>query len=286
MADTANGGASGERTAGSKRIRLASGVEIPALGLGVWQTARGETTRAAVTHALRFGYRHIDTAAIYGNEADVGAAVRDSGVPRNEVFVTTKLWNSDQGYDRALRAFDKSQKALGLDVVDLYLVHWPLEGKRVDSYRALVRLREEGRVRAIGVSNFTARHLEELLASSDVAPDVNQIELSPFLQQREIVDFCRRNGIVLEAYSPLTRGEKLKDARLAAIAESVGKTPAQVLIRWSLQHGFVCLPKSEKPHRIEENGSVFDFELSPAQMETLDGFDEHHRTCWDPTAVA
>jgi diketogulonate reductase-like aldo/keto reductase len=263
-------------------LRLNSGAEIPQVGLGVWQSPRGEGTRNAVLAALRFGYRHVDTARIYGNEADVGAAVRESGIARGEVFVTTKLWNDDQGYDSALRAFDGSLKRLGLDFVDLYLIHWPVAGKRLESWRALERLYEEKRARAIGVSNFLEPHLLELLGKARHVPAVNQIELTPFLQRRETRALCRKHGIVVEAYSPLTRGRRLNDPVVVGVAQRVGRTAAQVLLRWGLQHGHVILPKSTRPERIAENGTLFDFVLDDRAMSELDALEEGLTTGWNP----
>jgi diketogulonate reductase-like aldo/keto reductase len=261
---------------------LNTGAKIPAVGLGVWQSPKGRTTRAAVATALGLGYRHIDTAAAYGNEADVGKAVRESGIPRGRLFVTTKLWNDDQGYDRALRAFDKSLEKLGLDYVDLYLIHWPVKGKRLDSFRALEQITKDGRARAIGVSNYLVPHLEELLAHAKVAPAVNQIELHPFLQRRETCDFCARHGIIVEAYSPLTHGERLNDPVVGDVARVLGRTPAQILLRWAVQHGFVVLPKSVRDPRIAENGALFDFEIDAPNMQRLDALEEGFATCWDP----
>jgi diketogulonate reductase-like aldo/keto reductase len=266
----------------SARLPLNAGTSIPQVGLGVWQTPRGEGTRRAVKTAIELGYRHIDTARIYGNEADVGAGLRASGVARAEVFVTTKLWNDDQGYDSALRAFDASLDRLGLDYVDLYLLHWPVAGKRLDSWRALERLHSEKRARAIGVSNFLSRHLEELMATASVTPAVNQIELSPFLQQRETRAFCLRHGIVVEAYSPLTHGQRLDHPVVVATAARVGRSPAQVLLRWALQQGLVVLPKSTREARIRENAALFDFTLDAQAMTALDACEEGLVTGWDP----
>jgi diketogulonate reductase-like aldo/keto reductase len=263
-------------------VALRTGAELPQVGLGVWQAPRGAATRDAVGAALKLGYRHIDTARIYGNEREVGEAVRASGVPRGEVFVTTKLWNDDQGYDAALRAFDASQERLGLGHVDLYLLHWPVAGKRLDSWRALERLFEEKRARAIGVSNFMASHLEELLAHAKVPPAVNQIEVHPFLQYREARALCAAKGIVVEAYSPLTSGQRLGDPRIGAVARRVGRTNAQVLLRWGVQHGMVVLPKSVRAERIEENARIFDFQLDAEAMRALDALEEGAATGWDP----
>jgi diketogulonate reductase-like aldo/keto reductase len=263
-------------------LTLNSGASIPQLGLGVWQAPAGTTARNAVLEALRIGYRHVDTARIYGNESDVGAAVRASGVPREQVFVTTKLWNDDHGYDRALRAFDASLQRLGLDYVDLYLLHWPVAGKRLDSWRALERLHEEKRARSIGVSNFLVPHLKELLGAAKQVPAVNQIELTPFLQRRDTTALCRQQGIVVEAYSPLTHGRRLDDPALEEISRRTGRTVAQVLLRWSVQHGNVVLPKSTRPARIAENAQIFDFQLDEQAMAALDALDEGLVTGWDP----
>jgi diketogulonate reductase-like aldo/keto reductase len=265
------------------RVELSHGGPMPVFGLGVYQTGTGDGTRDAVRWALDAGYRHIDTAAMYANEREVGEAVRSSGIPREEVFVTTKLWNSDHGYDEALRAFDSSSRALDLEYVDLYLIHWPVEGLRRDSWRALERILEEGRSKAIGVSNYTIGHLRELLGHCNTPPAVNQVEFSPFLYQKALLDFCRSRGIQLEAYSPLTKGIRLKDPRLTAIADRYGRSTAQILIRWSLQHDLVVIPKSADRNRIVQNAAVFDCELSEQDMSALDAMDENLHTSWDPT---
>jgi methylglyoxal/glyoxal reductase len=256
-------------------LKLNNGVDMPVFGLGTFLSERGEATRKAVLNALKAGYRHIDTAAIYGNEADVGAGLRDSGVPRNEVFITTKVWNEDQGYDSTLRAFDTSLGRLKMDYIDLYLIHWPVTGKRSDTWRALIHLYEQKRCRAIGVSNFTIRHLDELLADSPLVPMVNQFELHPFNTRRELVTYCLEKGIAVTSYSPLARGRKLADPALAAIAARYHKTPAQMAIRWVLQKGLIVIPKSVHRERIIENAQVFDFEITPADMAAMDGLDEN-----------
>jgi diketogulonate reductase-like aldo/keto reductase len=266
----------------SRAVQLATGAEIPRVGFGVYQVARGRQTREAVLEALRCGYRHIDTARIYGNERDVGAALRESGIPRSELFVTTKLWNDDQGYAAARRAFDASFERLDLEYVDLYLLHWPVPGKRLESWRALEEISAQGRARAIGVSNFMVRHLEELLAHAQVVPAVNQIEISPFLQHRQVRALCGEHGIVVEAYSPLTRGMRLGHPVVTAVAGRVRRSPAQVLLRWGLQHGLVVLPKSTRAPRIAENAALFDFELSARDMSELDELEEGLATGWDP----
>ena len=267
-------------------VKLNNGVEIPRLGLGVYQSPPGKTTQDAVRYALECGYRLVDTARIYGNEGDVGMAVRESRLARDQVFVTTKLWNSEHGYDSTIRACEESLRRLGLSYLDLYLVHWPVHGTRKETWKAMTKLLKDGKCRAIGVSNYTTRHLEELLANSDVVSAVNQVEFHPFLYQRELLEYCQRHEIQLEAYSPLTRGERLNHPTVLDVAKRHGRTPAQVLIRWSLQHSVVAIPKSVRKQRIFENSRVFDFVLAPDDMKVLDILNEGFRTCWDPTDIA
>lgn len=261
-------------------VTLRSGARIPQIGLGVWQSSG--KTKSAVLAALDAGYRHIDTAAVYGNEAQVGEAITQSTVPREQLFVTTKLWNNDQGYDRSLRAFDASMKRLSLEYLDLYLIHWPVPTLRLESWRALERLFSDKRVRSIGVSNFLVPHLQQLQAVATVLPAVNQIELTPFLQRRDTVAFCRELGISLEAYSPLTRGQRLGHPVVVEIAKQLERSPAQILLRWGLQQGYVVLPKSVNRARIEENAKVFDFSLDAVAMSRLDGLEEGLVTGWNP----
>ena len=265
-------------------IALRNGSAIPQLGFGVYQIPPGRETQSAVEAALGSGYRHIDTAAAYGNEADVGAAIRASGLPRGSVWVTTKLRNESQG-SGARRAFETSLERLGLDSVDLYLLHWPHE-LRLESWRVLEQLHAEGLARSIGVSNFLVRHLDELLASASVPPALNQIEVSPFLYRtrEDTLRSCADEGIVVEAYSPLTKGRRLDDSTVTSIAAETGRTSAQVLIRWSLQHGFVVIPRSSNAGRIAENAAVFDFALDESQMTRLDALDEGLTTGWDPAS--
>jgi len=265
-------------------VQLNNGLSIPQVGLGVWQAGGG--TKGAVLAALEAGYRHIDTAAVYGNEAQVGAAIAESGIPRERIFVTSKLWNNDHGYDKALQAYDASLKRLKLDYLDLYLIHWPVAGLRLDSWRALERLSADQRVRSIGVSNFLAPHLKELSQAAKVLPAVNQIELTPFLQRSETVASCRELGITLEAYSPLTRGQRLDHPVVVELATSLGRSPAQVLLRWGIQQGFVILPKSVHAPRIAENAALFDFELDAAAMQRLDALEEGLVTGWNPADQA
>lgn len=267
------------------RIPLNDGNRIPVFGLGVYRAEAGGEAKQAVKWALELGYRHVDTARVYRNEEDVGEAIRESGVPREEIFVTTKLWNDDHGYDQAIRACEESLQRLGLDYVDLYLIHWPVEEKRHDSWRALIELKRRGLCRSIGVSNYTVRHLQELLDRSDVTPAVNQVEFHPFLSQRDLLAFCREKAITLEAYSPLTKGRRLDDPRLAEIARKHGKTPAQILIRWVIEQEVVVIPKSTRRERIAENANVFDFSLDADDRRVLDGMNEDARVAWDPTTV-
>lgn len=262
-------------------VKLNNGVRMPLLGIGTWRSPPGKAEQA-VLWALEAGYRHIDTAAIYKNEESVGAAIKKSGIPRKELFVTTKLWNDDHGDVEG--ALDASLKRLGLDYVDLYLMHWPVP-EREQSWKTLEKLYKAGKCRAIGVSNFTIRHLDSLLKAAKVVPAVNQVEFNPFLYQKELLEHCKSKGIQLEAYSPLAQGEKLKDKGVAAIAAKYGRSNAQVMIRWALQHGLVAIPKSVHRERIIENADVFGFEVSAADMKLLDSLNENLRLCWDPTRL-
>ncbi|MFD1146587.1 aldo/keto reductase [Saccharothrix hoggarensis] len=266
-----------------RTITLNNGVTMPQLGFGVFQVST-EDTYDAVTEALRVGYRSIDTAAIYGNEEPVGRAVADSGIARDELFVTTKLWNSDQGYDEALRAFDASAARLGLDQVDLYLVHWPApkQDRYVDSWRALGKLHADGRVRAIGVSNFQPEHLERVVDATGAVPAVNQVELHPRLQQAELRAVHARLGVVTEAWSPLAQGALLGDPVITSVADKHGRTPAQVVLRWHVQLGNVVIPKSATPSRIAENFAVFDFELDGDDLARIAELDRGERIGPDP----
>ncbi|MFB5284496.1 aldo/keto reductase [Peribacillus sp. Hz7] len=263
-------------------ITLHNGVEIPQLGFGVFKVENGSQTVQSVKKALEVGYRSIDTAVIYQNEEGVGQAIRESGIPRKDIFVTSKVWNTDQGYESTLAAFDASLKRLGLDYLDLYLIHWPGKDKYVDTWRALETLYKEGKVRAIGVSNFHIHHLENLLKSSEMKPVINQIELHPRLTQVEIREFCQKHDIQVEAWSPLGRGVLLDNPTIGEIAKKHGKTSAQVIIRWHLQHGIVVIPKSVTPARIEENAQVFDFELSVEEMKEIDGLHANERVGSNP----
>ncbi|MGP3757300.1 Aldo/keto reductase [Streptomyces sp. LamerLS-316] len=267
-------------------VTLNNGVTIPQLGFGVFQVPDDETT-AAVASALEAGYRSIDTAAVYGNEAGVGRALAESGIARDELFVTTKLWNADQGYDATLAAFDTSLAKLGLDHVDLYLIHWPTPARDLytDTWRALEKLLADGRIRAAGVSNFQPAHLRRLAEESSLVPAVNQIELHPGLQQSELRAVHAEYGIATEAWSPLAQGALLNEEAIVAVAGRHGKTPAQAVLRWHLQLGNIVIPKSVTPARIRQNIDVFDFELSAADMDAIAGLDRGMRTGPDPDTL-
>ena len=265
------------------KAKLNNGVEIPLLGLGVYKSQPGKETEQAVKWALEAGYRHIDTAKLYANERDVGKAIRDSGIPRDEIFVTTKLWNDDHGYEKTLKAFDKSLKKLNIGYIDLYLIHWPVEKIRKETWKAMEKMYADGKCRAIGISNYMIHHIDELFSYANIIPAVNQVEFSPFLYLKDLHEYCKKHEIRLEAYSPLTRGKKLNDEKLVTLAEKYGKTTAQILIRWALQHELVVIPKSVKKERIYENTNVFDFEISQRDMQNLDSFNDNFRDCWDPS---
>ena len=267
------------------RVALSDGNSMPLLGLGVWDAKSGKETYDAVIHALSKGYRHIDTAEMYGNEKDVGSAVIDSGIAREEIFITTKLWDSGLGYDHALNAFDVSLKKLNLEYIDLYLIHWPGKGSRREIWSALERIKKEGRSLSIGVSNFAPKHLNEILINANFTPAVNQIEMSPFLHQQEISSFCKKENIHLTGYCPLARGTRFNNPLLCRVAEETNKTAAQVMIRWAIQNGNTVIPKSVRPKRIEENANVFDFELREDQIKILDELEEGLRFCPDPLVL-
>ena len=267
------------------RVTLSDGNSMPLLGLGVWDAKSGKETYDAVIHALKTGYRHIDTAEMYGNEKDVGSAVIDSGIAREEIFITTKLWDSGLGYDHALNAFDASLKKLNLEYIDLYLIHWPEKGSRREIWSALERIKKEGRSLSIGVSNFAPKHLNEIFINADFTPTVNQIEMSPFLHQQEISSFCKKENIHLTGYCPLARGTRFNNPLLCRVAEETNKTAAQVMIRWAIQNGNTVIPKSVRPKRIEENADVFDFELREDQIKILDELEEGLRFCPDPLVL-
>jgi len=270
----------------SPLITLSDGNRIPQLGLGVYKVEDATAARI-VEGAIDAGYRHVDTAKLYFNEAGVGAGVRASGIPREEIFVTTKVWNDDQGYDETLRAFDASLGLLGMDYVDLYLIHWPApkQDRYVDTWRALEAIKRDGRARSIGVSNFNAPHLEKLLAASTEVPVINQVEIQPWLQQRALRDFDAAHGIVTEAWSPLARGRVLGDPTLEAIGAKHGKSSAQIVLRWHIQQQLVVIPKSNSVERIRENSQVFDFVLDDADLAAIAALETGERTGSNPDDV-
>ncbi len=266
----------------SDRAVLNNGVAMPWLGLGVYKTKEGEEVERAVRAALEAGYRSVDTAAMYQNETGVGRAVRESGVPREQVFLTTKVWNNDQGYDSTLKAFEESRRRLGVEYVDLYLIHWPVKGRYKETWRAMEKLYRDGWVRAIGVSNFQIHHLQDLMADAEIRPAVNQVEFHPRLTQKPLLSFCREHEIQLEAWSPLMRGHLFDEPTVRGLAEKYGKTPAQIILRWDLEHQVVTIPKSVHPERIRDNAKVFDFELAPEDVAALDGLNRDQRVGPDP----
>ena len=273
-------------------FKLHNGVEIPCVGFGTWRAPDGETAYNAVRCALEVGYRHIDTAAAYKNEESVGRAIKDSGIPREEIFVTSKLWNTERGYEKALAAFDKTMERLGLDYLDLYLIHWPAAAHQHDnwdelnqgSWKALIELYRAGKIRAIGVSNFKPHHLESLV-KSEVVPMVNQIEIHPGHFTEDTVEYCRKYNMLIEAWSPLGSGVLLGNELLAGIAEKYGKSVAQVCLRWCLQQGTLPLPKSVTPERIEANTDIFDFELSEDDMNEINSMEKAGFSGFDPDEV-
>ncbi|MFB5269804.1 aldo/keto reductase [Paenibacillus enshidis] len=266
-------------------VTLHNGVKMPWFGLGVFKVEDGQEVIDSVKYAIKAGYKSIDTAKIYENEEGVGQAIRESGITRDELFVTTKVWNADQGYDSTLKAFDTSLQKLGLDYLDLYLIHWPGKDKYKETWKALEKLYKDGRVRAIGVSNFHVHHLEDLLADAEIKPMVNQVELHPLLTQVELREYCKKQGIQIEAWSPLAQGQLLDNAVLKEIADKHGKSTAQVILRWDLQNEIVTIPKSIKEHRIIENADVFDFELSAEDMDKINALNQNHRVGPDPDTL-
>ncbi|WP_409509088.1 aldo/keto reductase [Bacillus spizizenii] len=265
---------------------LHNGVKMPWFGLGVFQVEEGSELVNAVRAAIVHGYRSIDTAAIYGNEAGVGEGLRqgieESGISREDLFITSKVWNADLGYEETLAAFETSVSKLGLDYLDLYLIHWPVEGKYKEAWRALETLYKEGRVKAIGVSNFQIHHLEDLMTAAEIKPMINQVEFHPRLTQKELMAYCKKQGIQMEAWSPLMQGQLLDHPVLADIALTYNKSAAQIILRWDLQHGIITIPKSTKEHRIKENANVFDFELAQDDMNRIDALNENLRVGPDP----
>ena len=265
---------------------LYNGVNMPWFGLGVFKVEEGPELVNAVRTAIQHGYRSVDTAAIYGNEEGVGQGIREgleaAGIKREDLFVTSKVWNADLGYESTMKAYEESLRKLGLEYLDLYLIHWPVEGKYIEAWKALETLYKEGRVKAIGVSNFQIHHLERLMKETEIKPMVNQVEYHPRLTQKELQSYCQANGIQLEAWSPLMQGQLLDQEELRNIADKHHKSIAQIILRWDLQNGVVTIPKSTKEHRITENAAIFDFELSVEEMQRIDSLNQDHRVGPDP----
>lgn len=264
------------------RVALNNGVKMPIMGLGVFKVEDGNVVTEAVKAAIKNGYRHIDTASFYDNEAGVGQGIKESGIPREELFITTKVWNSDHGYESTLKAFEISLEKLGLEYLDLYLIHWPVRGKYVETWKALEKLYRDGKVKAIGVSNFNIHHLEDILKEGTIKPVINQVEYHPHLTQVELREFCEREEIQLEAWSPLKKGELLGDPVIQKLAEKHQKTPAQIILRWDIQNNVLTIPKSIKEHRIIENADIFDFSLTEEDMQEIDGLNINSRSGADP----
>ncbi|MAG47302.1 aldo/keto reductase [archaeon] len=266
----------------NSKFKLNNDKEIPVIGLGVYQLENNSEGEESILHALKEGYRHIDTAAIYGNEDIVGKAIKKSNTSREEIFVTTKLWNDD--HDNVEEAFNESLRKLNLDYIDLYLIHWPVSSRN-ESWKVFKKLYNEGKCKSIGVSNFTVNHLKELMEKTKIKPVVNQVEFNPFLFQKELLDFCKENNIQLVAYSPLTKGQRLNDENLLEIGKKYSKTSAQIILRWAIQHGVIVIPKSGNKERISENLNIFDFNIDEEDMKKLDSLNEDQRTSWDPNEV-
>jgi methylglyoxal/glyoxal reductase len=264
---------------------LHNGVKMPWVGLGVFKVQEGSEVIESVKAAIKNGYISIDTAAIYQNEEGVGQGIRESGISREKLFVTSKVWNADQGYESTLQAFDLSLKKLGLDYLDLYLIHWPGKNKFKETWKALEKLYKDGRVRAIGVSNFHVHHLKDLLSDAEIKPMVNQVEYHPHLAQKELREFCKQEGIQLEAWSPLKQGQLLNDPTLMEIATKYNKSVAQIILRWDIQNEVVTIPKSIKENRIKENANIFDFELTAEDMEKIDSLNRDERVGSNPDTM-
>ncbi|GAA0590609.1 aldo/keto reductase [Virgibacillus siamensis] len=263
-------------------VTLHNGVKMPGFGLGVYKVEDGDTVVHSVKTAIKSGYRSIDTASFYDNEHGVGQAIRESGIPREELFITSKVWNDQQGYDATLQAFEQSLEKLGLDYLDLYLIHWPVSGKFQDTWKALEKLYHDGKVRAIGVSNFHVRHLKSLMETSNEKPVIDQVEYHPHLTQQELRDFCNQENIQLEAWSPLKRGRLLDEPVMKEIAKKYHKSVAQVILRWDIQNGVITIPKSVHEHRIIENADIFDFSLTVEEMEQISGLNINDRSGSNP----
>jgi methylglyoxal/glyoxal reductase len=267
------------------KISLNNGVEMPYFGLGTWQAFDHNEVKKAVKIALEKGYRLIDTATFYQNEKGIGEAINESGIPREDIFITTKVWNDDQGFEPTLKAFEKSTKLLNTNYIDLYLIHWPVTGKYIETWKALEKIYADGRVKAIGISNFLQIHLDKLLPEVNITPAVNQMEFHPYLVQQPLVDLCKKNNIVYQAWSPIMQGKVSEIELLTKIGSVHGKSPAQVVLRWDLQRGIPTIPKSTNEKRIVENAQLFDFELTTIEMTLIDSLDKNQRLGYDPMLV-
>lgn len=263
-------------------VTLNNGIKMPYFGLGLYNIPDGKPIIEVINYALELGYRLFDTASMYANEKGVGIAINNSAIPREEIFITTKVWNSEQGYDNTLRAFDSSLKRLGLEYVDLYLIHWPVKNKYKETWKALEKIYKEGRARSIGVSNFLIHHLKDILDNCEIVPSVNQIEFHPFLIQPELLEFCKKHDIQVEAWSPLMHGRIFDEPLLKEIAKKYNKTIAQIVLRWDLQKDVITIPKSSNKERIKSNSEIFDFELSEEDMKAIDSLDRNYRIGADP----
>jgi diketogulonate reductase-like aldo/keto reductase len=267
------------------RLQLNNGHEIPQVGLGLWQVKNEQECIRAIESALKAGYRHFDTAQIYGNEEFLGKALLQSKILRKDLFITTKIWNDNFFWDDLIPSFEESLNKLRLNYVDLLLLHFPVTETRRPAWRKMEEIYKSGKAKSIGVSNYTVTHLQELLSESDLKPAVNQVELHVYLQQPELVEFCQKNNILLEAYSPLAHGYGMDNEKLVSVAKRHDKSPAQIMLRWCIEKGFVILPKSTHTDRIEDNIRIFDFTLEPDELRQLDGLEANLRTCWDPTHI-
>jgi diketogulonate reductase-like aldo/keto reductase len=267
------------------KVKLNNGVEMPYFGLGTWQSNEGPEVKNAVHYAIDAGYRLIDTATLYQNEKSIGEAIKENGINREELFITTKVWNDDQGFEKTLKAYDYSLELLGVDYVDLYLIHWPVTGKYLETWRALEKIYKEGRVRAIGISNFLKLHLDHLLPTVEIVPMVNQMEFHPYLIQQKLVDLCTENNIIYQAWSPIMQGRVFDIPVLKQIGKKYRKNPAQIVLRWDLQRGVPTIPKSVNQSRIISNADIFDFDLTGEEVALINGLDQNHRFGYDPMMV-
>jgi diketogulonate reductase-like aldo/keto reductase len=269
----------------SGTVKLNNGVEMPYFGLGTWQSNEGPEVKNAVHYALDAGYRLIDTATLYQNEKSIGEAIKEHGIAREELFITTKVWNDDQGFEKALKAYDRSLELLGVETIDLYLIHWPVTGKYIETWKALETIYKEGRVRAIGISNFMPVHLDKLLSEVEIMPAVNQMEFHPYLIQQELVDLCAENNIIYQAWSPIMQGMVFDIPLLKQIGKKYWKNAAQIVLRWDLQRGVPTIPKSTNQARIISNAEIFDFELTTEEVAQINALDKNHRLGYDPMLV-